>query len=297
MDADLTVVWLNSHTEYLAPVQDPWFRAATPSGKWWLPLPISNADRNFSALACTEQFQFCSMSSSDNATQNCSILGGIYANLTNPWYGLADLNDNQKVALRLIHAAISGISLENGFFSLEDNFLLARSAVTTTLSTPLPPGQWQREVHNFVDVMLAAVQQRVVAYASPTDLPFRTANSTSSTRKYIEPIGLPGSERLCGNNIRIRSASHLNFSVVKLVAVVAACSNVVMVNVFCVPGLIFWIARKLQMSGLPRKEWYGGYLFSLHREFLDGKCIGPWVSGEGDITVTVERGLSFSALS
>jgi len=254
---------------------------------------IFSADRLYSVLACTEQLQFYNMHAPEGP--KFSELNGIYANETKSWFGL-DLNDDQKAAVKIVHTAVWGAYLGNAISFLEENILLARESVASgvdTISTPLPRDQWQKEVQNFVDIILATTQQRVVTYASPADRAFETGNGTVSTLKYIEPIGLPGADKLY-YNIRVRDSSYINFSLTGLVSVIMVCAGIIFTNVLCVPGLVFWVKGKVGMNGLSRKKWHKGYILNLQRGFLESRDIGPWVGGEGDIPVTMERGLLFS---
>src|SRR5947209_10427070 len=91
-----------------------------------------------------------------------------------------------------------------------------RLTAETRTSAPLPPTQWQAEVVNMANIMLAALQRRIVDYASPPNMSVPTLNGSSSSLAYVTPPDDEG-EQLC-QKIRIRDASHFNFSVAGLLA-------------------------------------------------------------------------------
>jgi hypothetical protein len=248
-------------------------------------------DRVVSTLGCTERYQFC-------ANGNCSALTGLYANETQsprPYLGLT-LNAQQKQIFNLVWNAAWGLMI-NHMPLLGDEMLVAqkyRLTAETRMSAPLPPTQWQAEVVNMANIMLAALQRRIVNYASPPNMSVPTLNGSSSSLAYVTPPDDEG-EQLC-QNIRIRDASYFNFSVAGLLLILFLGGAIIGINLFCLPGMLFWARRRLGMSDFPRREWLEGHLLLLQRTALEGNGIGPWeVDDKSSVPLTVQERTKFSA--
>ncbi|KAH7121137.1 hypothetical protein B0J11DRAFT_491058 [Dendryphion nanum] len=303
-DSDLTILIIQSTIGYTNEVLDPWFKATRKNNSElinstynyinpfndWASTKISFfPDRINSALACTEQYQFCN-------TTHCSHLTGIFANETSPYFNL-HLNANQKVSFNVIFNAVFGVMIGNGPFFFGDRLLLARDkawAEYTPVSGPLPPNQWEMEVANMANLMLAAVQRRIVDYASPPDIPLFLSTGSRSSLEWLRPPETDAEKRICGL-VRIRNAAYYNFSVGGILTVFCVGLFVILVSTLCLPGAAFWAGRKMGRGEFAQREWKEGHLLYLLRSGFERWGVGPWVVEEEDIPCTKDGGLRFGA--
>ena len=243
-----------------------------------------------SALGCTEQYQFCNQA-------QCSELDGLYLNKTSPYVGL-DLNDAQKAVFNLVWNAVWGVTVNFAVLTLGDQLLLSKNYLlspTQLSSAPLPSTQWQTEVRNIADVMLAALQRRVVDFASPPDIPVSTvSNGTVSSRAFVVLSANDGENTLC-NSVRVRDARYYNFSVAGLAIILAIGMSIILVNVVFMPGLAFWVQDMLRWDEYARRSWLESRLFRLLRTAVGKNNEVEWeVAGYEPIPVTVRDGEVFS---
>lgn len=102
-------------------------------------------DTATAALGCTDQYAFCN-------TTTCSELAGVYANATTPHRGLA-LTSTQKAIFNLVSSTAESTTLNIGVTFLGAQQLRANDMVwyadEKTISSPLPPTQWESEVTNW----------------------------------------------------------------------------------------------------------------------------------------------------
>jgi len=293
-----------SHIGYTGKVLDPWFRA-TSTNNSYLTNSTSNyivaaaqsyaklshyPDRLNSVLGCTEQYQFCN-------TTLCSAMGGINANFTNPYFGLV-LNDDQKAIFDLIYTGISRITISTGVYILGDDLLLAKEKVWSeidSLSSPLPDDQWEKEAVNIVNVMLSALQGRIMHFASPPNITLKLSKGTVSSLDFVTAPQTEAEKQTC-NIVRIRDAAYYNFKVPGLILVLALGLVIIFINIFCVPGLVFWVRRKVKRSEHPRDEWYQTSLLRLYSTAVEKNGIGPWdINDRWDIPYSRTAGVSFTA--
>jgi len=301
-DTDITLLFLSSNVKYYEPVLDPWFKATGVRNVTGIlqgtgPPPLLGAqfyrsDRILSVLGCTEQYQFCN-------TTHCSPKNGIF-NAEDTWFGLS-LNDAQKVVMAVILDVVSNTTLSTGIEALGPSILLARDSLwwpsQGPISATLMSDQWKREVENLMSVNLAAVQRMVVEFANPPDVPVKTSNGMVSSRDAVVLPGLPQEKAVC-RSIRIRDPNYLNFNVIGLLAVFVTTSVIILTNILCVPGLIFWIREKFGRSDFSRREWVMGHLFRLQARLWELAGLGQFSSGAMGmdlVAVSVEKGLLFEA--
>ncbi|KAF2261851.1 hypothetical protein CC78DRAFT_619046 [Lojkania enalia] len=301
-NSDIVLLNIQSIVGYTSEVLDPWFRATSTNDSSktgssdnyvFPPSPYGTKisyypDRIVSVLGCTEQYQFCN-------NTNCSELDGLYANRSSPYLGLT-FNDEQKAIFRLLWNAVFGVTINYGTFFFGDQLLLAREKLLSAqlaISAPLPSNQWELEVTNIVKVMLAALQRRVVDYASPPDIPLQMSTGRVSSLSLIEPPKADADKQICGI-IRVRNAAYFNFSLVGLLAVFIVAISIISINLFCLPGVAFWVQQKLRRDLHLQREWTEGHLLRLLRTAFESHGAGPWVT-DGEIPVTEVPGLRFSA--
>lgn len=288
-DSDITLLYLLNNARYISPVEDPWFRASNNgtrdlSGADRTPNPpYFMSDKAASTLACTEQYQFCS----DPLT--CSPLGGLNDNSTNPYLGL-DLNESQKALFNLLVFCARSITITNAVDIIGSQILRANEMVWggsgDLRSSVLPPNQWQEEILNFSYTMLAAVQGLMVGFAAPPNFPVYTLEGRVMSHKYLDPPTTREEGALC-SKIRLRDARYRNFDVAGIVAILVIGCVVMFTNAFVLPGVVFWIQRKLRWNVHARREWLGGHLFMQQKAAFEAHGIGPWhVGSDGDVPWT-----------
>jgi hypothetical protein len=218
-NADTVLLAMSPKIVYTGEVLDPWFQANRTSNKDLVGSEIDflnpripygiNAgylpNHLLSVLGCVEQYEFCN-------TTHCSGLGGLYANDTSDYLNLS-LNDNQKAVFNLIWRAAWGIVVQNAPLFLGDQVLLAQQRVwidSQAISAALPPDQWKAEVLNFMGVMMAALQRRVVDFASAPSISIPTSNGMVSSQSFVPQPETEAEKQLCGI-IRIRNSAYYNF--------------------------------------------------------------------------------------
>jgi len=258
------VVTISSTIAYTSKVLDPWFQATSTSNtnltgsqiNYIFPnLPTSDIkslyypDRISPTLGCTEQYQFCNNTS-------CSKLTGFFANDSMPYFGL-ELNDDQKAIFNLIYNGAYGVTLNMGVYFLGDNFLLATEKTWSGwgwVSSPLPPNQWEKEAANIVNIMLAALQRRILDFASPPDIPFGISSGEVSSLSFITPPQTEAEKRAC-NIVRIRNSAYYNFNVDGIISILSLGLIIIVINALCLPGIVFWARRKFKLKMHPKDEW------------------------------------------
>jgi hypothetical protein len=277
-DTDTSVVYLINNAQYASPVEDPWFRATNMTdptganralgfpGLSWI------SDEVSSALACTEQYQFC-------AEEACSPFAGIGKNATEPWRGL-DLNKEQKALFNTLTVGLEAVTMASAVFWLGPGMLRANEFVWFTnglpFSTGLPPTHWQDEVINFGQAMLSVLQRAVVDYASPSRFVIQTSGGPVPSTQFVSSMHVDGNgDQICPR-VRVRDARFTNFSGLGLIVVLILGVLSICVNVFMMPQASFWLRRKLHRTTYPEREWNAGGLLMQQRDALESKGIGPW---------------------
>lgn len=277
-DADVTVLFLGNNARFHAPVTDPWFRATNttdPTGAERImspqdPFQFHISDRLVSAMACTEKYQFCN-------GNGCTPLAGITSNDTLAWY--TQLEGAQKAAFSLAYMSLSHVLLGRSVIMNGPGILRANEFLWSgdgwNLATGVPPNHWQDEVVNFMQIATAGLQRVVVEYAAKSDVYLQSSDGPLLSSEYLVHPETPAEWDMCGR-IRVRDARFTNFSVVGLVATLAAGVLLTVVNTCLLPGAGFWVQKKLRRSSHGEREWRGGHLFMLQKDALESKGVGPW---------------------
>lgn len=160
-DGDVGLVFLSANDVYYSQeVNDPWYAAHQLPGRQAEDDNGENmttyfADEPASVMGCKMRYQACHLQS-----RNCSRFGG-----------LADMNYYFKLASGNRAQTMSWIwgaarSLTNVVLDLKASSLTSRDTVQEGSQGPLPNDQWQRDVENWHNIMLASYQDNAVEYAS-----------------------------------------------------------------------------------------------------------------------------------
>jgi hypothetical protein len=216
-DADVSVLFLTNSALYTSAVSDPWFQANNAtyvSEDGLVDIEFFTPDKVTSALACTEQDQFC-----DSTT--CSELGGILRNNTNPYWGLS-LNPTQQATFNLILVGVQSLSINNVIAFLGSEVLRANDYLWLgdgdLWSSPPSSTQWIDEVTNIGNLILAGTQRIVVDFAKPPSYLVTTSQGTASSLEFVRPSNTEAERTLC-SNVRIRDLQYSNFSVTGLAVI------------------------------------------------------------------------------
>lgn len=157
-DGDVTLVFLSANgVLYTEPVEDSWYAAHQTSkstariidSPYLGSAPTYLSDEPASALGCTEQYQNCDTTLP--LEKGCSPLGGM---------GTTD-SDFQRPTTRREKALYWGRSefgLRAVLNTLQSSSLTSRFGLSEGIQGPLPADQWQLEVENWFNILLATVQ-------------------------------------------------------------------------------------------------------------------------------------------
>lgn len=143
------------------PVDDVWYAAHQSAPRNDTlgsdSVPLWYADEAAPALGCKLQYQTCDASSS--SAQGCSQSGGksdIDFSVTKP------KSSKEKI---LRWALSSGIAIRDIVDNLQVSSLTSRYRIINGIQGPLPANQWQSEVENWNNIMLASLQAGLVDVA------------------------------------------------------------------------------------------------------------------------------------
>jgi hypothetical protein len=137
----------------------------------------------------------------------------------------------------------------------------------------------------------------IVEFANPSSFSFSTGNTTQNTVSFVAKPGLQSEDVIC-QSIRLRSSQHLNFNAVGLAIVLALSAATIFLNLFCAPGIVFWVLRRLGHGDIPRRPWVEGHICRLLTTALQRNGVGPWNKGADGwdvIPVSIEKGMVFGA--
>lgn len=283
--SDISLLVLQNNAAFSGVIVDPWYRATTPKVIGQTQTSLYRSDHALSMLGCTEQYQYCNSTSCVEPTGfNSLSTEGVV------------LNDEQIAITRLLAAFGSSLSLSWGVHTLGANLLLAQDYLyleplpdETAVSAPFGNDQWTKEVRNIANTMLAALQRRVVDFASPPPYPINL-NST-----FKDSLQIKGLERSLCNQIRVRNASYFNFSVVGLAIMLAIGTTVITANLLCVPRIPFWWRQRFKKDNYPKREWVEGHLFRLQKTAFEAHGLELWDNeDEAEVPRTINLQVQFS---
>jgi hypothetical protein len=190
-DGDVSVLFLSGNGVFFnGPMNDDWYRATVfgqnlthfgtdpTSSTMQGYIPVEAA----SPLGCVEQWQWCN--SAYSREEGCgplaSVLDSIYG--AAPFFNLtvADLAPDRPVSptesgTRLIWPALITLNEANNVPEILNQLgaksLLSQSLLTSGVQSPLPLNQWQLDVTNWFNTVLASVQTMFVDTAIGTSDP------------------------------------------------------------------------------------------------------------------------------
>lgn len=218
----------------------------------------SCSSRTFSALGCTQQFQFC-----NPVNGLCTRQGGWfdigYLDQTSLGFKLWNddgLTELQHGTIYNIHIASMYAQLPYLFSGLQSDTLFASRQLLTPdsrLSSPLPNNQTVQEYKYWFSMTLAALQdsfiQLALTPASDDLVPFVKNSSLAE---------------LCQRQ-KVRSSDYTSISVVGLVVIIVVGCAVIALSVV-LPNIVAEMQRAFGTEPYLRREWRANAIFHLQRE-------------------------------
>lgn len=218
-DADTLLVFLiGNGVLFSEKTEDDWYHATTPFGvlESSISTGSSNAyqsDEAASPMGCTRQYQYCKLR--ESGVRECGPLASwadAFAGAA-PIFGVSadKLDEDRPVSTseegsRLIWSYMTiltgqGASLEFIIRQLGADSLASRSSLSESIMGPLPTNQWQLDVLQWWNIMLAVTQ------ASFVDAAHRP-NSTVTDRHRVLPVNTY-EENFCKSMVRSISRRRL----------------------------------------------------------------------------------------
>ncbi|KAF2122329.1 hypothetical protein BDV96DRAFT_482825 [Lophiotrema nucula] len=283
-NSDVTLISILNQAKYAGNSTDPLFKALNETST---NSQFYTAANDLSFLGCTEQYQFC-----NRGNGRCTNLTGLYGMKESIDKGVLALSAKQQAIYTVMWKAAWAMSMQWAITILSDDILLARDWVFTAKSqssSPLPPDQWILESYNLHNLSLAVFQRRVNEYASPEN--FEIKPGVSSLDKIIRQED-PNLAALC-NLQKIRSTTHMSFSILGMVIILVVGSVLVLLDWFLVQ-YIFWFRAMTHRRLAKKEDWTQGGTLILHKQVLEARGIGPWNTQDWAFPTLTKRFLTFS---
>jgi hypothetical protein len=233
-NADIVLLYLSFTGTYIDPVSDPWFSAHIPyhlnTSVPFLQTTYAR-DKPISALACTEQHQYCAN------PQTCTPLLG-YSQAAQHLTSFIPMTPNQNITLNRLLSAVTAASL----LEIADTFtafsvpLLAGSKTLSeshTISLPLPSDQWKAELAYWQSISLAQLQRSMILYGT---------GQIAARPEYLLKPSTEAERWLC-ENLMIRSTVFQNFSVCALGALLGIGLVVIGLSLW-IEGVAEWVDKR-----------------------------------------------------
>ena len=278
-DADVSLFLLaQNNVQYEAPSLDPFYAASTPlnltadDGKnvtFYLP----NQNQRITALACTDQHQYC-----NPTNKQCTTLNSLNLTHTSLYSNAIGLNDAQMTTLRQIDFIAHFLTTYNSVASRGDNALRASETVDGLIQYALPANQWMTEVSSWFAVSMAKLQQKVIQYATG---PGYVPPGMTLTR----PLSRQES-RMCMNQIvRSSSIGTTSFSVLG-VAIILIIGTVLIPTSLLLPSALALLRRLFKRKQYKDLQWAVDGKLQLQRMAFEESGQGRWSGGADSVPVT-----------
>ncbi|KAL9111595.1 MAG: hypothetical protein Q9227_004083 [Pyrenula ochraceoflavens] len=278
-DGDVALFFLSANNIlYSGQVEDPWYSAHQPLGR-----PIHSgvtsgavqyylSDEPASVLGCKMQYQVCDANSPTNG--NCSQFGGVVD------VDFSQMPHNDKRGKVMSWALGAPKSVLSVVTSLKASSLTSRFSLQESSQIALPDNQWQLDVQNWHNIVLASLQGGVVDSATgPNDpgmLQYFWKRPGSSEEKY-----------LCKNQ-KILSSEYANFSVLGLILVLALGSLIILLD-YTLESIIVFIENKRGLHKYSRLEWFTNEVLETQRLAHEELGIATWEGCAGVRAVPVTK--------
>jgi hypothetical protein len=282
-DSDVSIFFVNVNSVlYPEPVNDPLFSAHEPSVAELSSGNLTSYVEDYlvNALACTDQYQICSGSSTDtqgNPT-SCTPLGAASSLNT----ASLSLSLTQEYIATIV---INMVDLYQGISTPEVGrgtaALLASDLVVNGLSPALPSNQWQIEVSHWFNMTLALLQEEISQFANgPT-------NADPVTGVKIVPPTSSIEQAVC-RSVKTRSANgHVNFSALGVGIILAIGTTIILLS-YIIEPLTYLVMRMTHKGKYRRLQWLMDSTFQLHRVAYESAGWGSWKQENESVPITEE---------
>jgi hypothetical protein len=194
-DADVSLLFLSANEiAYLAPVEDKWFSAHQKTQRAGVPDDFYYRDEPAAPLACATQYQWCKPGKTGKGHNNvhCTSLTGLHESLDQARTLWQSQGSSGTLALLnlFINASeytgrtVSDVVTVGGPLALLAHYTLDSLA---GVQVHLPDDQWQLEVSDWFNTILALVQRWtvdvVVGYTDPALKDFIVRPSSEDQRR------------------------------------------------------------------------------------------------------------------
>ena len=228
---------------------------------------------NVSALACTDQFQFCNPTS-----HACTPLAGQYI-LTLHVHDLGPLTSAQNATIQRLLNILPWI---NTYFSVHSRGATALKALdkyewADKIQLLLPDNQWQIEVDGWYGVGMAKLQQLVAEYATgPSFLPPGTQFVKASA---------PADKQMCNSQIVRSQNGTISFSVLGL-AIVMILGSLLIILGLLLDSTVGYFRRRFHWDEFKCDKWTEDEKLQLQRLAFEGAGHGTWSGRDAAVPVT-----------
>ncbi|KAM0796423.1 hypothetical protein BDR22DRAFT_976173 [Usnea florida] len=277
-DADVSLYLLAANSIlYDAPVTDPFYAASTPytnaegtnSGYY-------QADQPVTALACTDQHQYCNPTNRQCTPLTSSTLAGQALVKNN-----IGLNQDQSVTALRILPVTAFLGTYNSVSSRGANALRASETVDELQQIQLPNTQWMTEVNTWFAVSMAKLQQKIIEYAAgPSSIP----DGLSVARP------LPIQEKMCKSQIVRSFNGTTSFSVLGVAIILIVGSLLISISLV-LPLLVGALRHVFKWKKHKGLQWTIDSKLQMQRLAYEEAGQGSWTGGASSVPVTRENDL------
>ena len=276
-DGDVALFFLSANDIlYGAEVDDPWYAAHQPLGR-----PVHSgvtsgtvqyflADEPAAVLGCKMQYQVCDAEPSPN--RNCTRPGGV---VDVDFSRIIHDDKRGKVMSWVLGAPKSVLGIVT---SLKASSLSSRFSLQESSQIPLPSNQWQLDVQNWHNIVLAALQGGVIDSATgpndPNMLKYFWKRPDSDEANY-----------LCKNQ-KILSTAYTNFSVLGLILVLVLGSIIVLLD-YTLESIIVFVESRRNVYKYSRLEWFTNEVLETQRLAHEELGVATWEGCAGVRAVPV----------
>ncbi|KUJ21309.1 uncharacterized protein LY89DRAFT_778879 [Mollisia scopiformis] len=299
-DGDLNLLFLSGNgISFLNSMDDDWYRATVPNelvnfageGTATSFTPVEAA----SPMGCVEQWQWCN--SAYPRESGCGPLAGFMDAL----FGAAalfnltqeDLTNGTKTptaaGARFIWSAavldVGVASLHVVTAQLGAKSLASQALLDSALQYPLPLNQWQLDVTNWFNTILAGLQ---ATYVEMT-----TGITDPALKEFAMTPSNAGEHKIC-NSQKVLSTSYSSFSLFGLLFTYIIGSLIIIIS-FVMEPILRTLQKRRKYKEYAILEWTTNEALQLHRLANEELQLGTW-SGCTDMIPTTKRGEMLASL-
>lgn len=284
-DSDTVLFFLSTNgILFIGEVDDPWFSAHQPFHHSETSIFATGKEQFFlsdepaAVLGCKMQYQVCDVQAP--SAQNCSNWGGLFDLDPSqaPYRNKPGKANRQEEVLSWIFGSL--YSFDAIVDLLKSSSLLAKSNTRTFYQTALPANQWQLEVQNWHNIMLAMLQGGLVNSAIGP-------NDERMLEKFWRRPDSEVTRSLCKNQ-KIKSTAYSNFSILGLVIVFAFGSLIIILDLTLESIIVFVEGRRGTLK-YSRLEWFTNDVLETQRLAHEELGLGTWEGCAGVSVVPVTR--------